>query len=180
MLAQATHDRRRQSHHHSCFLCNVVRVFARVSQLFQVWSEGLRGEKKHFRKPLFATMDMFIGMSMCLLLHALLQQCLSPSPPHRAASARRATSAHVAHHADASQLIGPPSSPIGLVTHHADASDPNQAKGTFPLPFRDWCPLWVHSLSPSVIGARCGYILSPSAIGADYGYPGSASSDPTR
>eukprot|EP00959_Pyramimonas_sp_CCMP1952_P442857 9270682-Pyramimonas_sp.AAC.2 len=30
----------------------------------------------------------------------------------------------------------------------------------FSLPFRDWCPLWVYSLSPSAIGARYGYILS--------------------
>eukprot|EP00976_Prorocentrum_cordatum_P079101 1183407-Prorocentrum_minimum.AAC.3 len=32
-------------------------------------------------------------------------------------------------------------------------------RGIFSLPFRDWCPLWVYSLSPSAIGARCGYIL---------------------
>eukprot|EP00976_Prorocentrum_cordatum_P068222 1179048-Prorocentrum_minimum.AAC.2 len=31
----------------------------------------------------------------------------------------------------------------------------------FSLPLRDWCPLRVYSFSPSVIGARYGYILSP-------------------
>eukprot|EP00976_Prorocentrum_cordatum_P073151 1180980-Prorocentrum_minimum.AAC.2 len=31
----------------------------------------------------------------------------------------------------------------------------------FPLPFCDWCPLRVCSLSPSAIGARYGYVLSP-------------------
>eukprot|EP00976_Prorocentrum_cordatum_P087698 1187011-Prorocentrum_minimum.AAC.12 len=33
--------------------------------------------------------------------------------------------------------------------------------GMFSLPFHDWCPLWVCSLSPSAIGARYGYVLSP-------------------
>eukprot|EP00959_Pyramimonas_sp_CCMP1952_P377181 7900224-Pyramimonas_sp.AAC.1 len=31
--------------------------------------------------------------------------------------------------------------------------------GTFSLPFRDWCPLWVHSLSPSAMGDR-GYSVA--------------------
>eukprot|EP00959_Pyramimonas_sp_CCMP1952_P201678 4217537-Pyramimonas_sp.AAC.2 len=31
----------------------------------------------------------------------------------------------------------------------------------FSLPFCDWCPLRVYALSPSVIGARYGYMLSP-------------------
>eukprot|EP00959_Pyramimonas_sp_CCMP1952_P130837 2735812-Pyramimonas_sp.AAC.1 len=35
------------------------------------------------------------------------------------------------------------------------------AAGIFSLPFCDWCPLRVFSLSPSAIGACCGYILSP-------------------
>eukprot|EP00976_Prorocentrum_cordatum_P095170 1190077-Prorocentrum_minimum.AAC.1 len=35
------------------------------------------------------------------------------------------------------------------------------ATGIFALPFRNWCPLRVYSLSSSVIGARYGYILSP-------------------
>eukprot|EP00976_Prorocentrum_cordatum_P077885 1182866-Prorocentrum_minimum.AAC.2 len=30
------------------------------------------------------------------------------------------------------------------------------AVGLFSLPFCDWCPLWVHSLSPSAVGARYG------------------------
>eukprot|EP00976_Prorocentrum_cordatum_P102348 1193006-Prorocentrum_minimum.AAC.1 len=29
------------------------------------------------------------------------------------------------------------------------------------IPQTGACPLWVYSLSPSVIGAPCGYILSP-------------------
>eukprot|EP00976_Prorocentrum_cordatum_P101855 1192816-Prorocentrum_minimum.AAC.2 len=35
------------------------------------------------------------------------------------------------------------------------------ATGIFSLPFYDWCPLRVYSLSPSVIGARYGYIPLP-------------------
>eukprot|EP00976_Prorocentrum_cordatum_P104416 1193882-Prorocentrum_minimum.AAC.1 len=35
------------------------------------------------------------------------------------------------------------------------------ATGMFSLPFRDWFPLRVRSLSPSAIGARYGYVLSP-------------------
>eukprot|EP00959_Pyramimonas_sp_CCMP1952_P191107 3996228-Pyramimonas_sp.AAC.1 len=33
--------------------------------------------------------------------------------------------------------------------------------GIFSLPFCDWCPPRVYSLSLSAIGARYGYILSP-------------------
>eukprot|EP00976_Prorocentrum_cordatum_P000675 13259-Prorocentrum_minimum.AAC.1 len=32
------------------------------------------------------------------------------------------------------------------------------ATGRFYIPFCDWCPLRVDSISPSVIGARYGYI----------------------
>eukprot|EP00959_Pyramimonas_sp_CCMP1952_P469062 9494305-Pyramimonas_sp.AAC.2 len=35
------------------------------------------------------------------------------------------------------------------------------AMGIFSLPFCDWCPLWVYSRSPSMIGAHYGSILSP-------------------
>eukprot|EP00959_Pyramimonas_sp_CCMP1952_P436350 9137317-Pyramimonas_sp.AAC.1 len=38
------------------------------------------------------------------------------------------------------------------------------ATGIFYLPFRDWCPLWVCSISPSTIGARYGYIGWHSSI----------------
>eukprot|EP00976_Prorocentrum_cordatum_P030000 610913-Prorocentrum_minimum.AAC.1 len=47
---------------------------------------------------------------------------------------------------------------------------PISATGICSLPFRDWCPPQVYSLSPSAIGARYRYILSLSAIGARYRY----------
>eukprot|EP00976_Prorocentrum_cordatum_P066307 1178256-Prorocentrum_minimum.AAC.3 len=41
----------------------------------------------------------------------------------------------------------------------------------YSLPFCDRCPLRVYSLSPSAIGARCGYILSRRVPPGTYTYP---------